>query len=168
MAKNPTILPHCTVILEGQEHTYEGDSGEEGIISFGDIAEDVYTLTVKKEGYEDYIEEGIVIDEKNKTINARVELKELAHEITLIVLTSPDEVENMTVSLTDTQGQIVYHGRTDKDGQVTFTKVEYGQYLLKVTGDGYQRYTSNIKVNSTNKNPRTIEVPLVKEETKKE
>ena len=40
MAKNPTILPHCTVILEGQEHTYEGDSGEEGIISFGDIAED--------------------------------------------------------------------------------------------------------------------------------
>lgn len=162
METNQNILAHCRVFLEGTEHEYEGDSGPKGIISFDDIAEDVYTLTVQKDGYEDYVESGIIIDEQNKSLHANVSLKKIPDEITLIVVTTPSE-KDMLVTLMDVEGHVKYHGNTDNDGQVVFPKVHYGKYALKVTGKEYDRYLVNITVNSRNNNPRTVDVPLTKQ-----
>ena len=167
MALQNEILSHCTVILEGSDHSYEGDTGEDGILSFDDIQPDVYTLTVKKEGYEVYVEEGITIDEENKAIRAKIAMKELPHEIAYMVLVTDDStdkvnVDEATVVMYNTKGHIVYHGKTDKEGQVTFPKVHYGKYLVKITKEGYQRFTKNITVNATNNNPRTENVELIK------
>lgn len=165
MKLDQNILPNCQVILQGTDNEYEGNSGPEGIISFDDIAEDVYTLIVHKDGYEDYIEEGIIIDEYNRTLRAKVNLKRLPHEITLIVVVS-EEVPDLLVSIIDIEGHVIHHGRTDETGQVIFPHVHYGKYVLKVNSDlkvsdrQYKRYMNHITVNKTNNNPRTINVPL--------
>ena len=159
MKLDQNILPHCQITLQGTENEYEGNSGPEGIISFDDIAEDVYTLIVHKDGYEDYIEEGIIIDETNRTLHAKVSLKKLPHHITLMVLVSP-EIPDLLVTVIDTEGHVIHHGKTDETGQVIFPKVHYGKYVLKVHGEDYKRYTTNITVNSRNNNPRTINVPI--------
>ena len=159
MKPDQNILPNCQILLQGIENEYEGNSGPEGIISFEDIAEDVYTLTVHKDGYEDYIEEGIIIDENNRTLRAKVNLKRLPHHITLMVFVSP-EISDLLVTLIDTGGHVIHHGRTDESGQVIFPKVKYGKYVLKVEGEEYKRHVSNITVNSRNNNPRTITVPM--------
>lgn len=159
MKLDQNILPNCFVTLEGTEHTYEGNSGPEGILSFDDIAEDVYTLIVHKDGYEDYIEEGIIVDDQNKSLRAKVSLTKLPEEITIIVITEP-EIEDILVTLIDVQGNVIHHGRTDLEGQVIFPKVHFGKYALKVKSDEYQRFTTNITVNRRNNNPRTINIPL--------
>ena len=159
------ILSYCHVVLEGSDHTYEGDSGPDGLIAFRDIEPDVYTLTVSKKGYEDYIETDIVIDDEHNTLRSKVALKELPHELTIICMITDldgNNVENIKVVMYDLDGNIVYHGVSNVDGEIRFPHVKYGKYLVKAEGNEYKRNTMNITVNSTNKNPRQLAITVEK------
>lgn len=159
------ILPNCQIKLEGTKYNYEGDSGDEGYIEFQDIGEDVYKLTVEKDGYVSYVEEGIVIDSVHKNFNFHAELKPKPKENTIVASVTP-VLAGVEITAYNENGTIVYKDQTGADGTVTMPNMKYGEYLIKAIKDGYSHYNINIVLNEASDIPQDVEIKLdpIKEE----
>jgi len=117
----------------------------DGNYSFSGVDEgtDEYTITVSKTGYKDKSASDIdvtagVTTYQNFTLTTNATISGQ------VVDANGDPIEGATVELLDDDGNVENTDTTDADGNYKFTGVDYGDYKLKISADGYDSKTTDI------------------------
>lgn len=158
---NTKMIPGCDVILKSSDDTLTGKTDENGFFTFDTVKPGSYTLTITKEGYEEYVyPETIDVSQGNFEVvcNCALEpINELSEPNITINFTTNPIVKGAAITLT---GDKKYDAVTDAEGKATVPNVLYDTYTLKCVAEGYKNYSTSILVNKSNNNPRSIEIGL--------
>ncbi|MCL2323288.1 MAG: carboxypeptidase-like regulatory domain-containing protein, partial [Oscillospiraceae bacterium] len=141
-------IPNATVTLTDKDgNTLTANTNSLGIYSINNVPTGDYTTKVTADGYVDVT--GTVSVQSNTTYNAQMERKIVS--ITGIVTDKDTKlpIEGATVSIT-ANGQ-TFTATTDQSGAYSINNIPTGNYLTKVSAEGYTDVTGNIVVidNST-------------------
>lgn len=158
---NTKMIPGCDVILKSSDDTLTGKTDENGFFTFDTVKPGSYTLTITKEGYEEYVyPETIDVSQGNFEVVCNCALEPISEidepNITINFVTNPI-VKNAAITL---KGDAEYSAVTNDKGKATISQVLYDTYALTCSAEGYKNYSTSILVNKSNNNPRSIEIGL--------
>ena len=136
-------IPGANVKLVG-DVTFEDITDSSGKAYF-EIPYGDYAATVSKDGYIT-ITEDIVFSEDQKTFTVTLETVPKPQLTIFVSDENAQPAEGALVTITETMGDEEQSATTDEDGKVIFD-VDYGDYTVTTTKDGYKTSTEDIVFN---------------------
>lgn len=132
----------ATVTLtDADSQTTSETTDSDGAVSFEDIDNGEYTLTISKEGYAT-ITESIVMAGVDLELNATLIA---IGDLTITVDDGTDAISGATVIIGETSKT------TDANGEVEFTDMPYDDYSATISKEGYTTATESIAFRSNHK-----------------
>ena len=148
-----TMLPnaHIEVYDESEELVFEGDTDENGECIIYELPVGKYSFkeTAAPSGYilnNDFYEFEIL---ENGEVIGVTEIQNTPTEVTLSKtdLISGETVDNAEIEIVNSEGEIVYKGKTDENGEIFITHLPIGTYIFreKKAPDGYVKSIEEIE-----------------------
>ena len=145
-------LENATVIIDGQSYTTDAN----GKVVLSDLAAGEYQVLVSKDGYDSFT--ATVVVNANKVTETSVTLVK--------TITTGD----LTVTVTDTKGNkledvsVKVNGaslKTDANGNVTFTDLEAGTYVVEISKDGYVSESHTVVIMANKEISLTVDLDKI-------
>lgn len=125
-----------------------GKTDKNGNVTFTNIPIGDYTYTIADSWYKldnDKAKSITVTDGGRQTVSVPV----IAYGNVTLHITDPstgNSASGVTVNLIDKDGKVITTGKTDKNGNVTFTDLPAGEYTYKVTDPNYQNVIGEVTI----------------------
>lgn len=136
------------LIDKGGNIAATGKTDKNGNVTFTNIPIGDYTYTIADSWYKldnDKAKSITVTDGGRQTVSVPV----IAYGNVTLHITDPstgNSASGVTVNLIDKDGKVITTGKTDKNGNVTFTDLPAGEYTYKVTDPNYQNVIGEVTI----------------------
>ena len=180
-------LPNTTIEIytENDELVFTGKTDKEGKITIDRLPQGKYYIVEKEapEGYKVNKEKMyFVIKENGEVIKATMKDEDITGKLdfTKVDFSTDNPLPNTLIEIYDANtNELIYSGRTDKDGKIVIDKIKYGKYYIveKEAPEGYQINTDKMffeitedgqVVKSIMKDEKLVEVPNTDKSDSKE
>ena len=141
---NDAVSGATVTLTDEDSQTTSETTDSDGAVTFEDVLNGTYTLSIEKEGYQTETTSVIVAGE-DQTINSVL----IAIDTLTITVddgeSTPSAIEGATVTIGETTKT------TDSNGECTFTDMPYEDYTAEISATGYITKTETIAFRSNHK-----------------